>query len=146
MTVAICSGYFQRFHEGHKTYIKNAIQRSDRVIVIVNNDRQQRTKYKEFENLKSCSQIAEEIREAFPTVHTVEAIDKDCSVCKTLNWIYSQKKPGEVLMFCKDADRNLGNIPEAETLVTLGINLLQFQNKKENSSTEIMREEANDKV
>ena len=146
MTVAICSGYFQRFHEGHKRYIKNAIQRSDRVIVIVNNDRQQRTKYKGFENIRTSAQIAEEIREAFPAVQTVEAIDKDGSVCETLAKIYSQKATGDILLFCKDADRNLGNIPEAETLVALGINLLQFQNKKENSSSEIMREEANDKV
>ena len=142
MNIGICSGYFQRFHEGHRTYIQNAQEHCERVIVIINNDAQQRAKYKAFENIRTCAQIAEEIRAAFPTVETIEAIDPDETVCRTLGLIYSRWQPGDTYLFCKDADRNAENIPETKTLEALGIGLLQFHNKKENSSSELMRRES----
>ena len=141
MTITICSGYFQRFHAGHATYIENALRFGERTIVIINNDAQQKRKYKEFKNIKPFLQIAAEIRRTFPEVIIMESVDTDGTVCKTLETIYREKQCGERLLFCKDADRNLSNIPEAETLNRLHIGLLQFTHAKEGSSTEIMRGE-----
>ena len=141
MTVGICSGYFQRLHEGHKKYIQTAALYCDRVIVIVNNDDQQKAKYKDFTNLRTAAEIAEEVRGVFPGVETVISVDTDGSVRKTLHYIYRRRQSGDVYYFCKDADRNSLNIPESDTLNALGICLLHFGNPKENSSSQIMRDE-----
>lgn len=139
MRIGICSGYFQRFHIGHRKYILDAKAACDMVVVIINNQDQQKRKYKGFKNLKTYNQIAAEIRTL--DVLTTEAIDKDGSVCETLAAL-RKKHPDDELLFCKDADRNINNIPERETLERENIKLLQFFNPKENSSTDIMRKEA----
>ena len=140
MKLGICSGYFQRFHTGHRKYIKDAIAACDMVVVIVNNDRQQKRKYKGFKKLKSAGEIAEQIRKELE-VMTTESIDQDGSVCQTLTQL-RKKYPGDDLYFCKDADRTIENIPEAKTLARENIKLLQFSNPKVESSTAIMQREA----
>lgn len=139
MRLGICSGYFQRFHTGHRRYIKQAKDACDMLIVIVNNDGQQKKKYKGFKNIRSCKEIQKEIRKAFEVL-TVESIDTDGSVCATLEAL-REKYPTDELLFCKDADRTIANIPERAVLEKADIRLLQFTNPKENSSAAIMRAE-----
>jgi len=139
MRVGICSGYFQRFHTGHRRYIKQAKDACDMLIVIVNNDGQQKKKYKGFKNIRSCKEIQKEIKKAFDVL-TVESIDTDGSVCATLEAL-RENYPTDELLFCKDADRTIANIPERAVLEKADIRLLQFTNPKENSSAAIMRAE-----
>lgn len=140
MKIGICSGYFQRFHTGHRRYIKEAKAACDMLVVIINNDGQQKRKYKGFKKIRSCAEIEKEIKRDFEVL-TVESIDTDGSVCATLGAL-RKKYPTDELMFIKDADRTIANIPEKAVLETANIRLLQFTNPKEESSTAIMRREA----
>lgn len=139
MKIGICSGYFQRFHIGHRKYIKEAKAACDMLVVIVNNDSQQKRKYKGFNKIRSCAEIEKEITKDFEVL-TVEAIDSDGSVCATLEEL-RKKYPDDELLFFKDADRTIENIPEKPVLEKANIRLLQFTNPKEESSTAIMKRE-----
>ena len=139
MTIGICSGYFQRFHNGHIEYIKTAINLFDHVVVIINNDIQQRNKYSDFDTVKSSEDIAAEIREKInDNIRIITSIDIDGTVCQTLNLIRSLY-PKSKLYFCKDADRNKKNIPEIKVLRKNRIKYIHFCNPKVDSSTEIMK-------
>ena len=139
MKIGICSGYFQRLHTGHQRYLRQAKTSCDLLVVIVNNDSQQKKKYKGFKNIRSCEEIQKEIKKNFEVL-TVESIDTDGSVCQTLEAL-RKKYPTDELMFIKDADRTIANIPERTVLEKADIRLLQFTNRKEGSSTAIMRAE-----
>lgn len=138
-TLGICSGYFQRFHEGHKKYISDCIEKFDYTVVIINNDNQQKNKYKGFETIKSVKKIGLQIKSEFPQVEIIESIDEDESVNETLKFLYNKYNKQFKLFFCKDADRNINNIAEKNTLKDLGIELMQFNNPKINSSSKIMK-------
>ena len=139
-TIGICSGYFQRFHEGHRKYISDCIEKFDYTVVIINNDNQQKNKYKGFEKIKSVKKIGLQIKSEFPQVEIFESIDEDESVNETLNILYKRFNFCDFkLYFCKDGDRNINNIAEKQTLKELGIKLIQFNNAKINSSSEIMK-------
>lgn len=140
MKIGICSGYFQRFHSGHKEYIQKAVNCFDAVIVIVNNTMQQNIKYNSFENIRPVQDIIKIITTNFPDVIIKVAIDTDSTVCETLkelrlNYLY------ENLYFCKDGDRNKKNIPEYKILKELKIKYKQFKSRKIGSSTNIMLDE-----
>lgn len=137
MKIGICSGYFQRFHNGHIDYIKTAVKCFDVVIVIINNDLQQRNKYKDFTDIKNVREIEEEIKLYFPSVIIKVSVDEDGTVCKTLHCL-RKSYPDDVLFFCKDGDRNIRNIPEKESLEQLHIIFRQFTNIKKDSSSKIM--------
>lgn len=138
-TLGICSGYFQRFHEGHKKYISDCIEKFDYTVVIINNDNQQKNKYKGFETIKSVKKIGLQIKSEFPQVEIIESIDEDESVNEILKFLYNKYNKQFKLFFCKDADRNINNIAEKNTLKDLGIELMQFNNPKINSSSKIMK-------
>ncbi len=142
MTVGICSGYFQRFHKGHIEYIKSAVKLFDYVVVIINNDFQQRDKYKGFTITKSSEEIKSEIMKQFTGNHLriITSIDIDDSVCETLKLIKSLY-PKCRLYFCKDADRNKKNIPETKVLREYRIKYIHFLHPKLDSATEIMKRE-----
>ena len=131
MTVGICSGYFQRFHKGHIEYINAALNQFDHVVIILNNDIQQRNKYAGYSNIRSTEDIAFEIREKFTdkAPRIITSIDIDESVCQTLGLIKSIY-PNFQLFFCKDADRNKKNIPETKVLRKYKIKYINFLNPK----------------
>lgn len=137
MKIGICSGYFQRLHAGHRVYINKAIKTFDVVIIIVNNNVQQKNKYKDFEDIKPVKEIIKEIKEEFPPVVIRISEDKDDTVNKTLKRIRKQC-PSAKLYFCKDGDRKKNNIPESKLLAELKIRYKQFHNPKLTSSSDIM--------
>lgn len=137
--IGICSGYFQRFHEGHKKYISDCIKKFDCTIVIINNDNQQKNKYKGFERIKTVKKIGLQIKSEFPQVEIIESIDEDESVNETLKVLYDKYNKENKLYFCKDGDRNIDNIAEKQTLKELGIKFIKFNNPKINSSSKIMK-------
>ena len=143
-TVGICSGYFQRFHNGHRKYISKCVQIFNQVIVIINNDIQQNNKYKDYDydKIRKFNEIEYQIKKEFPTVNIIKSVDYDSTVCATLRMInlYYKNKDNK-LFFCKDGDRNIDNIAEKDVLKELGIEFIQFNNPKENSSTDIIKNE-----
>ena len=140
-SIGICSGYFQCFHEGHKKYINECINKFDHTIVIINNDYQQNIKYKDYKKIRKCVEIEYQIQKEFPNVFIIKSIDIDESVRETLRMInLNYKNKNNKLYFCKDADRNMDNIAEKDVLKELDMEFVQFNNPKENSSSKIMKE------
>lgn len=140
-SIGICSGYFQCFHEGHKKYINECINRFDYTFVIINNDFQQSIKYKDYDKIRKCVEIEYQIQKEFPNVVIIKSIDIDESVRETLRMInLNYKNKNNKLYFCKDADRNMDNIAEKDVLKELDMEFVQFNNPKENSSSKIMKE------
>ena len=88
MRIVVISGYFNPIHIGHVDYIKNASKLGDRLVVIVNNDRQV--------ELKGSTPFMDEsermsIVSAIKGVHrAVLSIDADRSVVRTLGSIYDE--------------------------------------------------------
>ena len=111
MKVVIVSGYFNPLHGGHLDMIQEARAMGDKLIAVVNNDRQQ--------HLKKGKIILEEknrlrlMRALRDVNEVVLSIDDDLSIVKTLEMIAIQH-PGDELVFANGGDRNSENaIPEA---------------------------------
>lgn len=112
MKVVIVSGYFNPLHGGHLDMIEAARAMGDKLVVIVNNDKQQL--------LKKGKIILDEknrlrLMRALKGVDQVMlSIDDDPSIIKTLEMVAGQH-PGDELIFANGGDRNSEKkIPEAE--------------------------------
>ena len=88
MKIVVVSGYFNPIHIGHLDYIKSASKLGDRLVVIVNNDRQVELKgstpfMSEYDRMSIVS--------AIKGVHrAVLSIDADRSVVRTLGSLYDE--------------------------------------------------------
>src|SRR3989344_7444268 len=113
--VVAASGYFDPVHLGHIEYLKKAKELGDKLIVIVNNDKQtEMKKGKEFMPFKERLEIVKSLKfvdEVFPS------IDEDSSVCKSLERV----KPN---IFAKGGDRFISEIPETKICRELGIKIV----------------------
>jgi cytidyltransferase-like protein len=112
MKVSIVSGYFNPLHGGHLDMIEAARALGDRLIVIVNNDKQQM--------LKKGKIILDEanrlrlIRALKGVDEVVLSIDEDPTVVKTMEMVAKQH-PGDELTFCQGGDRKSDkDNPEAD--------------------------------
>lgn len=112
MKIVIVSGYFNPLHGGHLDMLEAARAMGDRLVVIVNNDKQQL--------LKKGKIILEEsnrlrlMRSLRDVDQVVLSIDDDQTVIKTLEMIAIQH-PGDELIFANGGDRDSEKaIPEAE--------------------------------
>ena len=128
VTVAI-SGYFDPLHVGHLEYMKLSRQLGDKLVVIVNNDKQANLKKgKAFMPEKERLEIVKAIRwvdEVFLS------IDEDSSVCKSLVAV----KPD---IFTNGGDRHLDEIPEAKICREFGIELKEGMGEKIQSSSDLI--------
>lgn len=135
ITVAV-SGYFNPLHVGHLELMKKAKKLGDRLVVIVNNDRQVRLKGS-VPFLGQADRI--KIVSAIKWVDKVFlSVDKDKSVCKSL----AKVKPD---IFAQGGDRHEGNIPEADICRRLGIKMVDSLGKKIRSSSILIAMAANNK-
>jgi len=124
-TVAV-SGGFDPLHVGHIQYFRKAKELGDELIVILNSDKFLLNKKGYiFMSYKERKEIIESIR---CVDKVVPCIDKDQSVCKTLEKI----KPD---IFAKGGDRTLLNIPEKEVCERLGIKMIFGVGEKIQSSS-----------
>ena len=112
MKVIIVSGYFNPLHGGHLDMIESARAMGDKLIVIVNNDKQQLLKKgKIILDEKNRLRLMRALRDVNEVVLSV---DEDPPVIKTLEQIAIQH-PGDELVFANGGDRDSVNtIPEAE--------------------------------
>lgn len=122
MKVVIVSGYFNPLHGGHLDMIESAWALGDKLIVIVNNDRQQL--------LKKGKIILDEVnrlrlmRALKGVDEVVLSMDDDAPVIKTLEWI-AKNHPGDELIFANGGDRSSEKeIPEAEICRQYGIEMI----------------------
>ncbi len=113
--VVAVSGYFNPPHIGHIKYLRAAKSLGTRLVVIVNNDVQVKLKgSKLFMDEKERVEIVAELK---PVDEVILAIDKDRSVCKTLEFL----KPD---IFANGGDRTNDNVPEVATCEKLGIKMV----------------------
>ena len=128
MIVVAVSGYFDPIHVGHLEYLKLAKQLGDKLIVIVNNDKQTILKKgKSFMNEKDRMEIVS----ALQSVDEVFlSIDDDKSVCKSLEFL----KPS---IFANGGDRSLSEIPETAIIDKYSIKMVDGLGNKIRSSSKI---------
>jgi cytidyltransferase-like protein len=129
MKVVAVSGYFILLHIGHIEYLQKASELG-RVILILNNDRQQKLKYGKviipFRERKIVMESIKYVSEV------IESIDNDRTVCKTLRMLYPD-------IFAKGGDRFSGEIPEKAVCDELKIKIVDGLGKKIQSSSEILK-------
>ncbi len=126
MKVVVVSGYFDPIHVGHLELMEKAKSLGDKLIVIVNNDKQVIMKRgkEPFMNQGDRKKLIESIK------HVDEAfisIDEDRSVCASLRAI----KPN---IFANGGDRHQGEVPETPVCRELGIEMVDGQGQKIASS------------
>ena len=128
MIVVAVSGYFDPIHVGHLEYLKLAKQLGDKLVVIVNNDKQTILKKgKSFMNEKDRMEIVS----ALQCVDEVFlSIDDDKSVCKSLEFL----KPS---IFANGGDRSLSDIPETAIIDKYSIKMVDGLGNKIRSSSKI---------
>ena len=128
MTVVAVSGYFDPLHVGHLEYLEMAKQLGDKLIVIVNSDKQAELKKgKSFMNENERVEIIGALKcvdEVFLS------IDEDKSVCKSLEAI----KPD---IFANGGDRSLSEIPETAVMEKYNIKMVDGLGEKIRSSSAI---------
>lgn len=129
MIVGCCSLYGNPLHQGHIEYLRKAKEQCDRLVVIVNNDKQVMLK-KGFIFMKEDERMA--IISAIRYVdECVLSIDTDRTVCKTLDSLTVHK-------FMNGGDRTTDEVPEKKICDAKNIEMIDGLGDKINSSTEIV--------
>ena len=135
--IIIVSGYFNPLHKGHIEYFKQAKSMGDLLYVIVNNDEQRQKKGSEKFMLEDERQIV--INELKIVDKVYLSIDKDRSVSKTIQKIYSENSSGYSFSFANGGDQFKDNIPEINSCKDLGIKLIDGLGEKIQSSSWILK-------
>lgn len=139
MKIVIVSGYFNPLHGGHLDMIESAAEMGDRLLVIVNNDKQQllkkgkiildeRNRLRLMRALRQVDEVVLSIDEEPPVINTLEMIAK--------------QHPGDELVFANGGDRSTGKVvPETEVCEKYGIQMIFDAGgiDKSDSSTRINR-------
>lgn len=143
MKVVVISGYFNPIHTGHLDYINAASDMGDKLVVIVNNDKQV--------SIKGSTPFMEEVQRmrivnSIKGVNkTVLSIDIDGAVTETLKLIYDEYSVDyffDSMVFANGGDRTKGNSPEEEYCNWRGIRTAyNVGGKKTQSSSELLKRE-----
>ena len=133
----IVSGYFNPIHKGHIELFHNAKGKGDKLFVIVNNDYQRELKgSKEFMSEKERVLI---VNELLVTNHVMLSVDKDRTVCKSLEKISNKFGSKYDLYFANGGDQNNQSIPEIDVCNKLGIGLIEGLGDKIQSSSWLLK-------
>ena len=124
--VVATSGYFDPLHVGHIECFELAKKLGDKLVVIINNDEQ--AKIKKGRAFMPVEERAKIISSLKPVDEIFISIDKDLTVCKSLEHI----KPD---IFAKGGDRFSNEIPEANICRNLGIKMVDGLGRKIQSSS-----------
>ena len=133
----IVSGYFNPLHKGHIEYFHKAKAEGDYLFIIVNNDQQRLLKgSKEFMLEEERVLILKELN---ISDKVILSIDKDKSVCATLEKINHDFAYHYKLFFANGGDQENNNIPEANICMSLEIKLLEGLGNKIQSSSWLLK-------
>ena len=129
----IVSGYFNPIHKGHLEYFNNAKDLADALFVIINSDLQRALKgSKEFQLEEERLLIVSNIKAVDKAILSV---DKDRTVCATLEKISKDYGNTYDLAFANGGDQNNDTIPERSTCERVGIALIDGLGDKIQSSS-----------
>jgi len=155
----VLSGYFAEIavldglHSGHLKYISEILQimdESDRMIIIVNNDKQRAIKYSKMEGLSTdvmirvfginaTSIIVNKLKSLYnyPNVGIMVSKSDDQTVCQDIENIARFYADRKQVVFVKDGgEYNSGNLPE---FGIQGITFMFLEDPKEASASEIIK-------
>ena len=133
----IVSGYFNPIHKGHLDYFINAKAFADMLLVIVNNDHQRALKgSKEFQKEDERMIIVSNIK---AVDKAILSIDKDRTVCATLQMIAEEFGSEFELAFANGGDQNNDTIPERPICEELDITLIDGLGNKIQSSSWLLK-------
>lgn len=135
MKTILASGYFDPIHVGHIEYLEKAAALGDRLVVIVNNDKQcVLKKGKPFQSETDRLIIVRSLRCVY---RAFLSSDEDRSVCKSIRDVHSAF---DVSIFAKGGDRTADEIPEAAICRELGIDIVDGLGDKIRSSSELTKQ------
>lgn len=122
MKVVFVSGYFNPLHGGHLDLIEGARALGDKLIVIVNNDKQQLLKKgKIILDEKNRLRLMRALRNVD---EVVLSIDDDPAVINTVEMV-ARQHPGDELIFAQGGDRDSDKVnPEADVCRQYGIRVV----------------------
>lgn len=133
----VVSGYFNPLHKGHIEYFHLAKEQGEKLIVIVNNDKQRALKgSKEFMFEEERLIIVNELQIVFKGILS---IDEDSTVCKSLEKVYHQYGENYKLYFANGGDQIKDECPEANICNRLGIGLIDGLGNKIQSSSWLLK-------
>jgi len=135
MKIVAVSGYFDPIHRGHIEYIQLAKKLGDKLIVILNNNKQCEIKkgkaFMPVDDKKAILEAIQHVDEVFVS------IDKDRSVCKSIEAVHELFG---VNVFANGGDRkSLNDVPEYPICQELGIEMIDGLGKKIQSSSELVK-------
>ena len=132
--VVAVSGYFNPLHVGHLEMIERAKKLGDKLVVIVNNDKQVALKGSvPFMSEKDRIKVISSLRDVDSVFLS---IDKDKTVCRSLTKV----KPD---VFANGGDRkSIGDVPEYPICQKLGIKMVDGLGKKIRASSEMIAKAA----
>ena len=133
----IVSGYFNPLHKGHIDYFHLAKEQGDKLFVIVNNDYQ-----RDLKGSKEFMLEAERVllvKELTVVNQVILSIDKDKTVCATLEKIHQDFSKNFELFFANGGDQNNDSIPEVPICKKVGIGLLDGLGAKIQSSSWLLK-------
>ena len=133
----IVSGYFNPLHKGHIELFHNAKLKGEALFVIVNNDFQRSIKKSKQFMLEQERVLI--VNELSIVDRVFLAIDKDRSVCDTLEMISKDFSNNHDLYFANGGDQNNESIPEAIICEQLGIGLIENLGAKIQSSSWLLK-------
>ena len=142
MKYAITSMYANPIHPGHVECLQMSKELADKVLVIVNNDKQAELK----RGVKSCQdqefrlKIVKSIRYVD---HAIISIDSDSTVCTSIEFLFNilkEEDPGAEIIFTKGGDRFASEIPEKQTCDKLGIKIVDGLGQKTYHSSNIIKQ------
>jgi len=129
----IVSGYFNPIHKGHLEYFNNAKALADELFVIVNNDHQRELKgSKEFQKEDERMIIISNIK---AVDKAILSIDKDRTVCATIEMIANNYGVEYDLGFANGGDQNNDTIPERSICEKMNVDLIDGLGDKIQSSS-----------
>ena len=128
MSIVTVSGYFDPLHVGHLEYLELAAKLGDKLVVIVNNDKQAELK-KGRSFMKEADRV--KIIQALRVVDEVLlSIDQDSTVCESLRHINPD-------IFANGGDRTNDEAPEVKICEELGIQVVDNLGEKIRSSADL---------
>ena len=133
----LVSGYFNPLHKGHIEYFHMAKAQGDLLFVIVNNDQQRVLKASKEFMLEAERVLI--LKELAVTDKVFLSVDKDRTVCATLEKINKEYGKSFQLYFANGGDQNNISSPEAPVCEKLGILLLDGLGDKIQSSSRLLK-------
>lgn len=128
-TIVCVSGYFNPLHIGHIEYFEKSKLLGNKLVVIVNNDKQ--SFLKKGSSFMSENERLNIIRKLRVVDMAVLSIDEDRTVIKTLDCIRPH-------IFANGGDQTNDKIPEKDICDRLGIKLIDGMGDKIQSSSSLL--------